>query len=274
QSHHPSTSLDSYDGQGTHPKTGHRGNSPTNSGPPQCHGWPTKSHSPSCPQPHGASQTITLQWDPWHHFQVFCWPDWPPSCTYPKCFPTKNSKVVRTWTKSSMGNQWWPCGTSARLELCRHTQDFNQHAHTMGWADTPLMSLYQHGLKEKIQLAVVMSNIEFYSLRSMKAMALKAGQTIEVIQQDHPATLSPVPVPKAPSNQLSGAKQSRQVQQNLCFFGCQVGHISSGCLNGVGNPKTAYKPHLPLGSPNFRWKSIVSTPTPAPVAPPRFLKTR
>ncbi|KNZ60391.1 uncharacterized protein VP01_1560g4, partial [Puccinia sorghi] len=43
----------------------------------------------------------------------------------------------------------------------------------MGWAHTPLMSLYQNGLKENIQLAVVMRNVEFDSLRSMQVMALK-----------------------------------------------------------------------------------------------------
>ncbi|KNZ48278.1 uncharacterized protein VP01_577g4 [Puccinia sorghi] len=88
-----------------------------------------------------------------------------------------------TWTRSETGN-WctmprWPCGTSARLKP--YTQDFNQHTRTIGWADTPLMSLYQHSLKENIQLAMVMSNIEFDSLRSMQALALKAGQTIERI---------------------------------------------------------------------------------------------
>ncbi|KNZ62854.1 uncharacterized protein VP01_1214g1 [Puccinia sorghi] len=48
------------------------------------------------------------------------------------------------------------------------------------------MSLYQHSLKENIQFAVVMSNIEFDSLRSMQAMALKAGQKIEGIRQGLP----------------------------------------------------------------------------------------
>ncbi|KNZ48345.1 uncharacterized protein VP01_573g5 [Puccinia sorghi] len=43
-----------------------------------------------------------------------------------------------------------------------YTQEFNSHTRTVGWAD-PLMSLYQHGLKENIQLAVVMSNIQFTS---------------------------------------------------------------------------------------------------------------
>ncbi|KNZ59561.1 uncharacterized protein VP01_1702g3 [Puccinia sorghi] len=73
-----------------------------------------------------------------------------------------------------------------------YTQDFNQHACTVGWANTPLMSLYQHGLKENIQLAMVMRNVEFDSLRSMQAMALKAGQTIEGIQQGCP---DPNPIP-------------------------------------------------------------------------------
>ncbi|KNZ48258.1 uncharacterized protein VP01_5790g1 [Puccinia sorghi] len=34
----------------------------------------------------------------------------------------------------------------------------------LGWADT-LMSLYQHGLKENIQLSIVMNNVEFDSLQ-------------------------------------------------------------------------------------------------------------
>ncbi|KNZ63613.1 uncharacterized protein VP01_11202g1, partial [Puccinia sorghi] len=65
-----------------------------------------------------------------------------------------------------------------------YTQDFKQHARTVGWANTPLMSLYQHGLKENIQLAVVMRN--------------KAGQTIEGIQKDRVSPtggLSPASAP-------------------------------------------------------------------------------
>ncbi|KNZ61306.1 uncharacterized protein VP01_14221g1, partial [Puccinia sorghi] len=46
-----------------------------------------------------------------------------------------------------------------------YTQDFHQHARTARWPDAPLMSLYQNGIKENIQLAVVMSNIQFDSLR-------------------------------------------------------------------------------------------------------------
>ncbi|KNZ49291.1 uncharacterized protein VP01_5104g1 [Puccinia sorghi] len=41
--------------------------------------------------------------------------------------------------------------------------------------------------KENVQLAVVMSNIEFTSLRTMQAMALKAGQRLEGIQNFQPA---------------------------------------------------------------------------------------
>ncbi|KNZ60113.1 uncharacterized protein VP01_1609g7 [Puccinia sorghi] len=63
--------------------------------------------------------------------------------------------------------------------------DLNQHTCTVGWADTPLMSLYQHGLKENIQHTMVMSNVNFDSLRSMQVMALKTCQTIEGIQQGH-----------------------------------------------------------------------------------------
>ncbi|KNZ44269.1 uncharacterized protein VP01_9335g1, partial [Puccinia sorghi] len=43
------------------------------------------------------------------------------------------------------------CQTGAVLA---YTQDFNKHTHTVGWANTPLMSLYQHSLKENIQLAM------------------------------------------------------------------------------------------------------------------------
>ncbi|KNZ62840.1 uncharacterized protein VP01_12172g1, partial [Puccinia sorghi] len=67
--------------------------------------------------------------------------------------------------------------------MSAYMQDLNQHTRTVGWANTPLMSLYHHGLKENIQLAMVMSNVDFDSLWSMQVMALKAGQTIEGIQQ-------------------------------------------------------------------------------------------
>ncbi|KNZ49974.1 uncharacterized protein VP01_4663g2 [Puccinia sorghi] len=70
-----------------------------------------------------------------------------------------------------------------------YTQDFNSHAPTVGWADAPLMSIYQHGPKENIQLSVVMSNIQFTSLQEMQAMALKAGQKIEGIRTSRPAPI-------------------------------------------------------------------------------------
>ncbi|KNZ45964.1 uncharacterized protein VP01_765g1 [Puccinia sorghi] len=53
------------------------------------------------------------------------------------------------------------CAEVALQSLCQngtvsaYTQEFNSHARTVGWADTPLMSLYQHRLKENVQLAVV-----------------------------------------------------------------------------------------------------------------------
>ncbi|KNZ44947.1 uncharacterized protein VP01_8650g1 [Puccinia sorghi] len=65
------------------------------------------------------------------------------------------------------------------VTVLAYMQDFNQHTRIFGWANTPLMSLYQHGLKEKIQLAVVMSNLEF---DSMQVMALKAGPTLSLTQ--------------------------------------------------------------------------------------------
>ncbi|KNZ49875.1 uncharacterized protein VP01_472g2, partial [Puccinia sorghi] len=85
-------------------------------------------------------------------------------------------------------------------------QEFNSHACTIGWADAPLMSLYQHGLKENVQLAVVMSNIKFTSLRTMQAMALKAGQTIEGFRMANPPPsppLAPAPQPPTPMQCLS-----------------------------------------------------------------------
>ncbi|KNZ48813.1 uncharacterized protein VP01_5397g1 [Puccinia sorghi] len=53
------------------------------------------------------------------------------------------------------------CTKVALKKLCQtgtasaYTQDFNFKAHTFGWANAPLMSLYQHELKENIQLALI-----------------------------------------------------------------------------------------------------------------------
>ena len=128
-----------------------------------------------------------------------------------------------------------------------YTQTFNMHARAIGWADGPLMSLYQQGLKEKVQLAVVMSNIEFGTLQKMQALALRAGQTIKGITNNfsvRPASsTNPNPDPNAMDlsafqqtsnrrNPLSDAERARRVQLNLCFRCGQEGHISRGCSNG------------------------------------------
>lgn len=131
-----------------------------------------------------------------------------------------------------------------------YTQDFNMHARTIGWDDAPLMSLYQNGLKENIQLAVVMSNIQFSSLQEMQAMALKAGQTIEGIRTGRPAPIppssAPAPDPNAmdlsafqrtPGNRLSEAERARRAQLNLCFRCGQAGHVARGCANGGRKPQ-------------------------------------
>ncbi|KNZ56402.1 uncharacterized protein VP01_2412g7, partial [Puccinia sorghi] len=65
--------------------------------------------------------------------------------------------------------------------------EFNSHTHTVVWINTPLTSLYQHILKENIEIAMVMSKIEFNSLQEMQEMALKEGQAIEGIQNGCPA---------------------------------------------------------------------------------------
>ncbi|KNZ48404.1 uncharacterized protein VP01_5699g1 [Puccinia sorghi] len=125
-------------------------------------------------------------------------------------------------------------------------QEFNSNTCTVGWANTPLMSLYQHGLKEKVQLAVVMSNIQFTSLQTMQEMALKAGQTREGIQNGRPTPIPPasssapatdpnamdlLAFQRGPHNQLSDAEQARRVQLNL-FSRCgQARNVSRGCSN-------------------------------------------
>ncbi|KNZ45140.1 uncharacterized protein VP01_8445g1, partial [Puccinia sorghi] len=104
--------------------------------------------------------------------------------TYPKRFPTNASKVAftvsfmkdyaATWSQPFFDQNRWHHAEVALLNLRQtgtvlgYKQDFNQQALPVVWANNLLMSLYQHGLKEKIQLAVVMSNVEFDSLRCGK----------------------------------------------------------------------------------------------------------
>ena len=68
-------------------------------------------------------------------------------------------------------------GLRQTTTVIAYTHDFNVHARTAGWADPPLMSLYQQGLKENVRLAVVMSNIDFASIHALQAMALNIGNT-------------------------------------------------------------------------------------------------
>ncbi|KNZ64555.1 uncharacterized protein VP01_10166g1, partial [Puccinia sorghi] len=90
-------------------------------------------------------------------------------------------------------------------------------------------------------------NIEFTSLWTMRAMVLKAGQTIEGIRNSRPtsppaSSSSPTTNPNAmdlsafqgggPHNRLSDSKRDRQLQLKLCFRCGQAGHVSHGCSNG------------------------------------------
>ncbi|KNZ48143.1 uncharacterized protein VP01_5881g1 [Puccinia sorghi] len=122
--------------------------------------------------------------------------------TYPKRFPNNVRKVVfavlfmrdytENWSQpyldkvfneepvvfdnflNNFRSSFFDCNRQHRAKLAlrnlrqtgtmsAYMQDFNQHTRTVGWANTPLMSPHQHSLKENIQLAVVMSNIEFDS---------------------------------------------------------------------------------------------------------------
>ncbi|KNZ47872.1 uncharacterized protein VP01_6078g1, partial [Puccinia sorghi] len=252
--------FDAYDGQGTCPTASHGGESLTNPSPPQRHGWPTKPRSCSTKsrlQPHGACQTPTSGLH---------------AVTYPKWFPTNTSKVAftvsfmrdyaATWSqlyldkvfhkvpvvfydflnnfRSSFFDQNRQQHAEVALRnLCQtgtmlaYTQDFNQHTCTMGWADAPLMSLYQHGLKENIQLAMFMRNIDLNSLRN---------STRPLCPPPIPSTSTSTPTPdpnvmelsefqKAPKKQISDAERACWVQRNLCFCWGQASQISCRCLN-------------------------------------------
>ncbi|KNZ60771.1 uncharacterized protein VP01_15036g1 [Puccinia sorghi] len=79
-----------------------------------------------------------------------------------------------------------------------------------------------------------MGNIQFTSLRTMQAISLKAGQTIEGICNGRASTSSPTTNPNAmdllafqcgPHKHLSDAERTCQAQLNLYFCFSQAGHI-------------------------------------------------
>ncbi|KNZ50192.1 uncharacterized protein VP01_4552g2, partial [Puccinia sorghi] len=132
---------------------------------------------------------------------------------------------------------------------CQHHAEptCRSSTHTLSRMDTPLIILYQHGLKENVQLAMVMSYIQFTSLRTVQPIALKAGQEIKGIWNGQPAPITPastsapttnpnamelLAVQCVPHNQLTDAEQARRVQLNLCFHFGQAGNVSCGCSNG------------------------------------------
>ncbi|KNZ53845.1 uncharacterized protein VP01_311g5 [Puccinia sorghi] len=150
--------------------------------------------------------------------------------TYPKHFPINASKVVFAVLFVFNGKpvnhdevalqNLHQTGT-----VLAYTQNFNQQTRTMGWANTPLMSLYQHSLKEKIQ-------------PTQLAMSLKADQEIEGIWKGNPIPSTSTKGPK----QTSDAKHTCWVQLNLCFCCGQAGHISHRCLNGGQKPQGRLQP--------------------------------
>ncbi|KNZ48473.1 uncharacterized protein VP01_5648g1, partial [Puccinia sorghi] len=140
--------------------------------------------------------------------------------TYPEQFPTDSSKVAfailfmtdytETWSQpylmAVLNTEEVPFDkfqfktSFFDHNYHHHAEEFNSHACTFGWANTPLISIYQHRLKESIQLTMVMRKIQFTSLQTMQAMALKAGQKIEGIWNGQlaPIPLAPVPQPRTP----------------------------------------------------------------------------
>ncbi|PLW10991.1 hypothetical protein PCANC_24205 [Puccinia coronata f. sp. avenae] len=132
--------------------------------------------------------------------------------------------------------------------VAAYTQAFNMHARHLGWSKPTLMSMFQQGLKEKVQLAVVMSNVDFATLPAMQKMALQAGNTMKAIRSGQPNLIpsisTPAPDPNAMDfpafqdnsgnrpGQLSNAEREHQTQLDLCFQYGQEGHVSRGCRHG------------------------------------------
>ncbi|KNZ47371.1 uncharacterized protein VP01_6452g1, partial [Puccinia sorghi] len=108
--------------------------------------------------------------------------------TSPERFPTDSSKVAFSVLFMTNYAAQLPYTTSTKLEQCRPTRRISTHT-----------------LAPKIQ---------FTSLRTMQAMALKAGQTIEGIRNGQPAPiplLAPVPHTRGPFLALA-----RQVPSQRC----------------------------------------------------------
>ncbi|KNZ48951.1 uncharacterized protein VP01_5302g1, partial [Puccinia sorghi] len=157
------------------------------------------------------------------------------------------------------------CQTSTVLA---YTQDLNSHARTVGWADTPLMRLHWNGLKENIQLAVVMSNIKFDSLWLVQAMALKVVQTIEGIFQRPPCA---PPTCLALCSTLRNDSLNPLSPTKALKILSQAGHVSCGCLNGGQRPQGHQEPShsawiskLQAEINRLRGNPNPSSPTPVP----------
>ncbi|KNZ59241.1 uncharacterized protein VP01_1777g3, partial [Puccinia sorghi] len=180
-----------------------------NTTPPQTAPVPSPTSSPksmflSKPQPFNGTRGASAK--------SFFGPILLHSVTYPGQFPTESRKVAfavsfmtdyaETWSQPYLMKviNAEEVAFDEFLDDFRpaYTQEFNSHACTVGWADTPLMSL-----KENIQLAVVMSNIEFTSFWTMQAMALKEGQTIEGIWNPPNSSSAPTPTPMQWNSQPS-----------------------------------------------------------------------
>ncbi|KNZ47088.1 uncharacterized protein VP01_669g5 [Puccinia sorghi] len=185
--------------------------------------------------------------------------------TYPNQFPTDSSKVAfaisfmteyaETWSqpylmkvlnaeevafnkflddfKSSFFDHNCQHRAEVALQSLRqngtvsaYMQEFNSHACTVGWTDTPLMSLYQHGLKENVQLAVQDRQLKASRMADTPPSPPLAAPTTD------PNAMDLLAFQRGPNNGLSGAKQALQVQLKLCFRCGQAGNVSCGCSNG------------------------------------------
>ncbi|KNZ47183.1 uncharacterized protein VP01_6623g1 [Puccinia sorghi] len=162
--------------------------------------------------------------------QMF-WPTEPlHAITYPKHFPNNSSKAAfaisfmtdyaATWSQPYLTKIF----NGEAVVFSKFIEDFksslfnHNHHHR---ADVALQNL--PWTKEKIQLAVVISKIQFTSLQEMLEMALKAGQTIEGIQTTLPRSPLLVPVPhlSTPKQWTSWHSGRIQATKSLMLIGQQ-----------------------------------------------------